>query len=103
MLAGAYDKQFSDAAMEAYWLILGAMSCGEIRAAFRRAMAEEKFCPSPAAVRQHARALAEEAKPKAPEDFNWPSDDDVKQMKKDINERRRTGRFSKPEENGRPS
>ncbi len=88
-LAGAYGKQFNDAAMEAYFIVLGAMSCAEIRAAFRKAMGEEQFCPPPAVVRKHARAIEEAERPK-PKPYTPPTKAEMEEIQRDLERLKRT-------------
>lgn len=68
-LGGAHGREVSDAGARAYWRVLGHMDSKRMREAFERAMAEERFWPSPATVRAYARMPEPEkqqAKPAAP-------------------------------------
>jgi hypothetical protein len=99
-MAGAYGRDFNSAAMEAYWLVIGAMPAEQLRAAFHKAMAEEKFCPSPASIRQHARAVIGDARPSEPESFNWPTKEQAEEMKRELKELRREWARKSREVNG---
>jgi hypothetical protein len=56
-LGAAYRVEFGPDAAEAYWLVLGELSAERMRRAVDKAIREEKFCPTPATIRQHARSL----------------------------------------------
>ena len=61
LLAETYGRHLKSGAFQGYCLVLSELEPHEIRAATERAIREEKFFPSPAVLRQHARALHTQA------------------------------------------
>jgi hypothetical protein len=81
-LAGAFGRTFDRHATEAYWSVLGELPPDRMRRAVRKALSEEKFCPPPAVIRQHARALpAHEAQqPREEKPFTPPTPEQWKEI-----------------------
>ena len=59
LLSAAFGRELGADAADAYWIVLGELAPERMRRAVDKAIREEKFCPSPATIRQHARSLSD--------------------------------------------
>jgi hypothetical protein len=87
--AGAYGRAFDKPGTNAYWRALRSLGPDRMRGAFEKAIREERFCPSPAAVRAHAKATPQrEAAPKQ-KSYTPPTEAQWAEIRRDVEELRR--------------
>lgn len=53
-LAAAYNREFDRVGLLTFWNVLGALESEQLDVAFAKALAAERFCPSPATIHAYA-------------------------------------------------
>jgi hypothetical protein len=83
-LSAAYGRTFDKHGFDAYWRVLRPLGPDRMRGAFEKAIQEERFCPSPAAIRAHAKALPVREEKKLEKPFTPITPEQAEEMRRTL-------------------